>query len=446
MRVALVAPNYLMREAFGEASDPPLGIAIVAAVLLEAGHDVLLIDANAEDISLDEVLERLRAFSPGMVGISCNYAPLHNPTIQLANAVRSEIGCFVFAGGNHASAMAEYLLERAPGLSAVVRGEGEPVVGAIADALEGSSDLAEVPGLLISTPAGIADTGRAPVVEDLDALPLPAYALLPMHRYARHNIMSSRGCPFSCSYCASNVVFSCRVRYRSPSKVAEEIEYLLGNYEHKHFWFSDDTFTSNRAYTNRLLDALAAIDMPFTWSCLTRVSVVDRALLERMKAVGCTYVSYGIESGHQGMLDAMGKRISVAEIARTLELTSSVGLRQYGFFIVGFPGETEETLCATYRLIATTSLDGAAFNVLIPLPGTSLMDDLVREGLLTLDEIEWDRLFARTPDEQHDWYSARLASRWTELSATELVEACVVGHAIPGLMRCLAGEAPKQGR
>lgn len=437
MKILLISPNYRMREAFGDTSDPPLGIASIAAVLLEAGHDVAIIDANAENLSLEQTVERAKAFGPELAGISCNYAPLHNPTIDLAAALAAETDAYVFAGGNHASALAPYLLEHAPALQAVVRGEGEPVVPLMAVALETGSGIESVPGLVLRTTNGVIDTGTSPHVEDLDSLPLPAYHLLPMDKYARYGIMSSRGCPFSCSYCASNVVFTCRVRYRDPERVADEIEHLLKTYGKRHCWFSDDTFTSNRRYTTRLLDALKARDLDFTWSCLTRVSVVDKDLLEAMRDTGCTYVSYGIESGNQGMLDAMGKRITVDEIVDALNTTAQTGLRQYGFFIVGFPGESQETICDSYRLIARTPLDGAAFNVLIPLPGTSLMEQLLAEGHLTYDEIEWDRLFARTPDEEHDWYSAQLASRWTEVSARELVEACIVGHALRDVLRCI---------
>ncbi|MCX8007091.1 MAG: B12-binding domain-containing radical SAM protein [Coriobacteriia bacterium] len=442
MKVLLVMPNYVLRDEFGDVSDPPLGIASVAAVLLGAKHDVRIVDANAENLSEDQVIERLVAFAPDAVGLSCNYSPLHNPTISLAARIKSETGAFVFVGGNHASAMAEYMMSRAPAIDAIVRGEGEETSLELVNALAQDASLDGIPGLVLRdwNGAPYRTPGRRQAV-DLDGLPLPAYHLLPMGKYARYNIMSSRGCPFSCSYCASNVVFCGRVRYRDPARVVDEIEHLLTVYGRRHVWFSDDTFTSNRRFTERLLDEIERRGLEFTWSCLTRVSVVDERLLVRMRSLGCTYISYGIESGNQGMLDAVGKRITVEEIVRALRITARAGLRQYGFFIVGFPGETKDTICDTYKLIASTELDGAAFNVLIPLPGTALMERLLEEGVLTYDEIEWDRLFARTPEEEHAWYSARLAERWTDLSARELIEACIVGHALPDLLKCIQSVA-----
>lgn len=440
MKVTLISPNYALRDAFGDVTDPPLGIASVAAVLLRERHAVEIIDANAENLTDDQVIERVRRFAPGAVGLSCNYAPLHNPTLRLSERLKSELGVFVFVGGNHATAMAEHMIRAAPSIDAVVRGEGEITTTALLHAVEDGVPLEHVPGLVIR---GSSDepipTSRTCSAMDLDSLPLPAYHLLPMKKYARYSIMSSRGCPFSCSYCASNVVFSGRVRYRRPESVVNEIQHLIETYGPKHVWFSDDTFTSNRRYTAMLLDEIERRGLVFSWSCLTRVSVVDEALLRRMKVLGCTYISYGIESGNQGMLDAMGKRIAVDEIVKALNTTAATGLRQYGFFIVGFPGETKETICDSYRLIAATRLDGAAFNILIPLPGTALMHDLLAKNLLSYDEIEWDRLFARTPDEGHDRYAAQLAARWTEVSAAELMEACVVGHALPEVLRCVRG-------
>lgn len=435
MKILLIAPNYLIREEFGDPTDPPIGIASIAAVLQRKGYQVAIIDANAENLSGEQLGARIIAENPAFVGISCNYSPLHNPTIQLAELIKRELSCPVIVGGNHASAMASHLLQCSSSIDFVVRGEGEVILPCLLDALIDGKDLRAVRGISFRMGQDIVTTEEEQLAPSLDEFPRPAYELLPMHIYKRYNIIASRGCPFECAYCASNTIFRRKVRYRSPLSVVDEIEYLLHNFGEKHFWFSDDTFTSHANYTHKLLDELLRRELRITWSCLTRVNKVDRDLLEKMKLSGCAYISYGIESGNEEMLRRIGKKITVEDILQTLDLTHSVGIRQYGFFIVGFPGETEQTIMDSYRLIYRSKLDGAAFNILIPLPGTRVMNELLAQGLIKLDEIKWDYLFARTIDESYEGYAAGLATRWTGLSARELIDACTIGHRLPDIFR-----------
>lgn len=435
MKIALIFPNYLLRKKFGETLDPPLGIASIAAVFEKKSYDVSIIDANAENLTIDEIHSRLIKLKPDVVGISCNYSPLHNPTLEIAAMVKSEFDTPVIVGGNHATAVAEYILSCSHDIDFIVRGEGEAVLPDLIEALLHKALLSHVKGITYREEDSIVSTHHAPLIANLDDLPIPAYHLLPMDKYSRYNIIASRGCPFNCSYCASNVIFKRKVRYRSPKLVVDEIEYLLQNYGKKHFWFSDDTFISNPKYTNSLLDELIKREIDITWSCLTRVDVVNKELLKKMKNSGCSYISYGIESGNQEMLNKMGKKITIDEILTTLKLTYEVGIEQYGFFIVGFPGESWETIMDSYRLIYQSKLNGAAFNILIPLPGTRLMNELIKTNLIKLDEINWDYLFARTSRETYESYSAELASRWTEVSSEELIEACKIGHYLPEIFR-----------
>jgi radical SAM superfamily enzyme YgiQ (UPF0313 family) len=172
------------------------------------------------------------------------------------------------------------------------------------------------------------------------------------------------------------------------------------------------------------------------WSCLTTVNRVKADLLQLMRDSGCKYVSYGIETGNPELLSQIGKKISIEGITRTSRLTHSIGLTHYGFFIFGFPGETWDTIYDTYKLIYESELDGGGMNILIPLPGTRLWASLYEEQkMFTLDEMRWDELFARLPDEAHSSFSAQLASRWCNLSAYELLEACKIGQRMFGIAR-----------
>jgi len=251
-----------------------------------------------------------------------------------------------------------------------------------------------------------------------------------MDRYKRYNIVSMRGCPFACAFCASTVIFSRRVRYRSPKKVAEEVELLVNTYGERHVWFSDDTFTVNTRRTRDLLAALDAKGLRVSWSCMTTINRVEPQLLNLMRKAGCRYISYGIETGNRDFLRAyIGKDMSIDAIQLTSRMTQEAGLAHYGFFILGFPGETWETLQDTFALIRGCALSGGAMNLLIPLPGTRLWTKLFEEEkAFTIDELEWDNLFARIPGEHYRHFPAELASRWCNLSAEELLQACRMGR------------------
>ncbi len=443
-RVALLIPNFLMREEFGEISDPPIGVASIGGYLERHGHEVLVVDGMGENIQNPEILRRVADFKPRYVGISCNYCTLHNSTLRLAQMLKENFGdsVFIFVGGNHATSLSEPLLAQSKGnIDCIARSEGETVALAVIEALEAGESLAKIPGVSFLQDGGMVNNPAIPLLPDLDELGMPAYHLLPMACYRRYNIVSMRGCPYSCNFCASTAIFTRKVRYRSPVSVVAEIEHLLSRYGDRHFWFSDDTFTVNRAHTTELLGEVIKRGMRLTWSCLTTVNTVKADLLEMMRDSGCKYVSYGIETGNPELLSRVGKTISIAGIKQTSRLSRSIGLPHYGFFIFGFPGDTWDTIYDTYKLIYESELDGGGMNVLIPLPGTRLWHTLYEEQkMFTLEEIRWDELFARLPSEAHASFPAQLASRWCSLSPEELLEACRVGQRMFRIARHIKGE------
>jgi len=429
-KVTLIFPNYALRETFGNPSDPPLGIASIASVLEKQGYDVSIIDANAENLKLSDIRSRLNRIKPNIVAISCNYSPLHNPTLTIAAMVKNEFNVQVVVGGNHATALDEYMINIGNDIDYITRGEGETVLPDLLSALQEQKDLASVKGLTYKKTGAIISNEDAHLINDLDTIPLPAYHLLKMNLYNRYNIITGRGCPYNCSYCASNVIFGRKVRYRSPKIVMDEIEYLLHNYGNKRFWFSDDTFTANKQYVHTLLDEIISRNVQIEWSCMTRVNSVSKDLLYRMKGAGCSYISYGIESGNPRMLRQMNKRISIDDIEKALILTKESGIDTYLFFLVGNIGENWDSIKDSYRLIRKTKPTGASFAIVIPLPGTRMFDDLIDKKLISIDTIEWDHLFAKIPGGNYEDYAASLASQWCDLTHDELIKACKIGGAL----------------
>ena len=374
-----------MRDKFGDPPHPPLGAAIVASHWRKSGN-VTIIDANAENLSIAETAKRIKEIKPERIGISCNYAPTYTWTKKLI----SQCDGFIEVGGNHATAMHRYLGNDAfPG----------------AFVFEGAYSYYE----------------------------MPAYDLLPMHLYPQHGIWAVMGCPFRCGFCASKVIFP-KATKRPVEQVVDEIEYLKTHYGNKEFWSHDDTFFAWPQYTMDLLEEMQRRNLDIKFSCRTRIDRISGELLHEAIQAGCQYISYGIESGNQEMLDRMNKGITVDEIKKTLEITNWIAscngnpFRHYAFFMVGLPGETHKTIADSYNLIAQSNLTATAWNIFIPLPGTTLMDDLLSAKTITLDELEWDMMFARIPDESVVPYSARLAERWCGLKAEELMGACKIGR------------------
>ena len=424
-RVTLVVPNYTLRQEFGEPSAPPIGPTLVAASLRDAGHSVAFVDADAEDLSVEETVERILNSEPDAVGISCNYITKHNPTIQLARRIKQRSNPFVFVGGNHASAYAPTLLE-AEGfaIDMVLKGEGEVGAPILMRALSGKDSLENVPGACVLKQRKAIELSPPRHLQDLDALPLPAYDLLPMENYSRYAVVTSRGCPYRCSFCASTCIAGTKVRLRSVASVIQEIETLRRNYGERFIWISDDTFTAVPKHVRNLVSAMADLVPKLQWSCMTSIAAFLEDLLVAMKNAGCEYISIGVESTHPAHKRFIGKPISDESVVSAVAKIHRAGMRVYGFFIIGFPGENRETLEARYRLIEQAGFDGIAANLLIPLPGTALWQELVTNKLLDPCELDMDHLFARMTNEEVSYKTAVLLEKWTELTASELVEGC----------------------
>ena len=430
-RVLLVMPNFNWKAEFDIQKDPPVGLLYIAAVLLEKGYSVEITDANAENLSVDDVIDRIAAYQPDLVGISANFSPLHNSTLMLAERIKAfDSGIYVVVGGNHATACAEHMLNESRGsIDFIARGQGETVLANLIHALNSGCDADSVKGITSMCDGKAVSAGDETLIDKLDSLPFPAYHLLKMELYDRYNLITSRGCPFRCNYCAASVICN-RVRYRSPVKIVDEIEYLINNYGNKHFWFSDDTFTANFRHTNEVLDRIIERNLNISWSCLTRVNRTKRDLLEKMKQAGCRYISYGVESGDQSMLDRMNKRITLQEVREALLLTKEAGIDMYAFFLIGYPGDSVETVEQSFKLIREIGLTGVSFAIVIPLPGTALWHYLEDNGLIRYDTMEWDCLFAKSGKGRYENYPALLASSWCGITADALVELCKKGESL----------------
>jgi len=360
---------------------PPLGPAYVAAAAREAGHDVRLLDCTF--LRRDEALGMALAANAEVVGISC-MATMLDDCLWFAERLRGRCRLLVAGGPLPTCGPEEFLAH----FDAIVRGEGEATMVELLAAHESGADIGAVPGVVTPRAAGAGDMPAPapprPFAPDLDRLPFPARDLLPNAAYIRHGrrrygssvttVMSTRGCPFACEFC-SNVVFGESYRARSPVSVVDEVEQALA-LGYDRISFADDVFTLERDRVLAICDEIRHRGLRFTWECLARVDSVDEALAREVRRAGCTRVYFGIESGNDDVLRLMNKRITAAEARDAVEAAHRAGLEVGAFFILFYPGETDDTVLETLRFAGSLPLDYLGLSMPYPLPGTALHERL----------------------------------------------------------------------
>jgi len=363
----------------------PLGLAYLAAVVEENGYEVVIIDVWAEQLTVSEIGERLRREKPDIVGVTIMTPKLESGMKVVDVARRVLPGVLVMVGGPHPSALPEETIKANNNIDIVVVGEAEDTILEIVRTHEVKGDFRKVKGIVFKKGKKVIKTESRPPICDIDSLPPPARHLFPMEKYKTHppygkknpytNVITSRGCPFRCGYCSKSV-FGHSFRAQSADRVVAEIEFLLARYKIKEIHFYDDDFTMDMKRAEAICDLIIAKKLKFIWSCTTRVDLVNLRLLRKMKKAGCWLISYGVESGDQELLDRIEKNITIAQVKKAFLWTRKVGIRTLGFFIVGLPGETWQTIGKTIDLAKEIKPDFTSWCVLIILPGAGLFDQL----------------------------------------------------------------------
>jgi len=376
---------------------PPLGLAMLAGVLEKQGYNVKIIDLPALGLTENSISNVISIENPDFVGITAMTSNV-NSAINLARKVKeANEDVSVILGGPHATLFPEDILRLVPEVDVVVHGEGEETIVQLAKTLEKKESLnPRILGIAYRANKNIQVSQRRPYISDIDCLPFPAFHLLPMDRYKLHPphgrrqpsmpVVTSRGCPYRCIYCSKSV-FGSKYRANSPTYVANEIEYLMEKFNAKEITFYDDVFTLDKKRVYAICEELdkRGIDVP--WTCETRVNLVDKELVERMKKSGCYLIAYGVESGNQTILDNLKKDILLEQVTRAFEITHEVGIQTVAYFMIGSPGETPETIKETIDLAKKLDPDFAQFSISTPFPGTELFNLANLDGLVSKD---WD--------------------------------------------------------
>ena len=356
---------------------PPLGPAYVAASVRAAGHDVRLLDCTF--LGRERARTLALAAQADVVGIYC-MATMREDAEWFARQLRGRCELLV-AGGPLPTCEPETFLAA---FDVVVRGEGEQTMVDLLAVHAAGTDLGAVPGAVVAAEGGGAAAAGPPrpFAADLDALPFPARDLLPNAAYISHGrrrygyavttVLSSRGCPFACEFC-SNVVFGSSYRERSPASVVDEIEQALA-LGYDRISFSDDVFTMRPERVVAVCDEIERRGLRFAWECLARVDGIDRATAGAMRRAGCRTVFFGIESGSDEILRVMRKGITAAQARKAVWAAHDAGLEVGAFFILCYPGDSDETVLETLRFAGSLPLDYLGLSMPYPLPGTRLRE------------------------------------------------------------------------
>lgn len=385
---------------------PPLGLAYIAAVLRENDIMVKIIDARSMGMSGEEVVEAVKRESPDFVGISV-VTPLITSALDVSKRIKEALPTAkIIFGGPHIHFLHEEVI-KADFVDFCVRGEGEFTTLELITALSEGRDMKEVKGITYKNNANkIVVNPDRPFINDLDSLPFPARDLLPNHIYRRYvmdeeerftAILASRGCPFRCHFCAVPSMWG-KHRRRSVENVLDELEHVSEMYSIDIVRFSDDLFAANRKWVLGFCKAILDRGLDIEWSCDGRIGLMSAELLKQMKRAGCLYIFYGIEFGDQRILDFSGKGTTINQIYDTIRHTKEAGIISYGYFMIGYPTETKETIERTIALSSDPNLglDHAGFSLVTPFPGTPLYDYCSESNLLKTDN--WNDYNMIQPD------------------------------------------------
>jgi len=404
MRIALVSPKWNKK-----ANDyPPLGLAYLAAVLEHDGHEVRVFDFGlTPNTALQDDVQQVVAFDPQVIGIT-SMTSVYQSALEMAILLKAHLGRPIVIGGPHATVYPERVLTESPVIDYVVRGEGEETLLELVHALDGHGPVNTIAGLTHRLHGEVVSNPDRPLIADLDALPFPARHLFELRRYGlctpeglpMATVLSSRGCPYNCSYCFKGIVGR-TYRQRSPENIIAEVRQLIEQYGIRNFYFIDDLFTVDVRRLNAITDQIIAEKLDIRWQCLGRVDRVNAEILRKMYAAGCRRIHYGIESGNQDILKRINKGIKLDQVRQAVRWAQQAGIQVKGYFMLGLPGDTEETMQQTVDLATELNLDEAMFSLTTPFPGTRLWDELVQKK----PETEYNQDFTRAyyysnPDEE----------------------------------------------
>lgn len=408
MKIVLIDPPVSRTQAYGdwdlsalETHTPPLGLLSLAAFVREHGHDPVVLDLAAREEGLEESIRRIAGEDPRVVGLSARTINIHSAA-RLAEGLKAAgFEGPVVVGGPHMTAAPVATLEKFPSLDYGVIGEGEATLLELLDRLSTHGPTDDLRGLVWRDPEGRPQVNAPrPHIAELDDLPLPAWDLLPdfpdayplsvleTKRLPAAAIITSRGCPFSCTFCDSRV-FGHSLRAHSAEYTMRMIRFLRQRYGIRDLMMLDDNFILRPQRLFDVCDAMIGERLGLQWYCMGHARHMTEERLRKIRSAGCWIIEMGIESGCDRILQTIRKATTKAEVAAAVGRARAAGLKVKGNFIFGLPTETRESLDETIDFAASIGLSYFQQNFLTVWPGCEISADPERYGAV---ETDWRRL------------------------------------------------------
>ncbi len=395
MRFLLVNPFYPISET----PSPPLGLAFLAAVLEKAGIEVKIADYVVTPYSKEALQAEIKSFKPQIVGITAVTMTFYNAEKVIKDVKSIDPDIFTVIGGPHTTFYAEETLNSVPELDFVILGEGEPSIVKLAKIINDKhTDFENIKGIVYRKNGTIKRIEPALYSVKVNELPVPSRHLIPLARYrALHmpvSMTTSRGCPFKCIFCVGRKMVGAKVRYNDPIKIVDELEYLSTLNFHQ-INIADDLFTANKKQCTAVCDEILKRNLKVQWSSFARVDTVSLEVLKKMKAAGCTAVSFGVETGSPEILKTIKKGITLDQVVEAAKMCVEADVIPHASFILGLPGETPKTLQETHEFGEMLKEIGVSYgyHLLAPFPGTAVRDDHEKYGIKILSN-DWSEYHA----------------------------------------------------
>jgi len=388
------------REEVLGTTKPPYTLALLGALLRDAGCDVRLIDATAEKLSVDQIVARLDrdGFAPTLI-VFPTTTPTLDADVAAMTVLKRRFGAPIFCFGPHASTVPAESMARAQAVDGMFVGEPEDGVVQLAT-LDSLGRAGEVPSLTWRQNGAVMPHRAHGSFAGFLKTPNPAWDLvslagysLPMVNKPYVLVETSRGCPYTCDFCVAPVHQGHKFRERSAKAIVDEIEHSYRTLGIEFFYLWGDTVTLNVKSFTAFCDELIARQLPIQWFGNARAdNLTDPAFVHRLRRAGCWMLALGIESESDDVRKDMVKRLERQKIQAAFKNMRDAGIKSFAFFIFGYPGETRETMNLTTEYAVDLDPDFANFYPAVPYPGTALYDKCLREGLLTPENADWSKM------------------------------------------------------
>ena len=370
-----------------------LGLGYLAAVLEKNNYKVDVIDCQLLKLSPEDFRSEISKRQPDIVGVTSSTLTYQSGLKLVKIAKEACPNCITIAGGSHVTFWDDKALQECPELDIVIRREGENTMLELVQRIEAEKSYDDVLGTTCRKDSKIIRNPDRPYIEDLDSLPFPARHLWPMEKFRELEdvlyLATSRGCVYWCEFCTTVRMHGRKYRMRSAKNVVDELEFLNKTYGVSKFTFCDDAFTVDQPRTEELCREILNRGLKIQWNCGTRVDMITKELLAKMKEAGCITVWFGVESGTQQVLDAMKKGITPELTIKVLGWVRELGMKPVPNVILGFPGETKKSAWKTIKFVEKIAPDDVGFyNVATPFPGTPMYDMVKEKGWLRVTDFD----------------------------------------------------------